>query len=121
MKETNSLRRLLRASFILCGVLAAQDTFAQVCPPGQYPVVGQGWNYCAPTKISDLPPGLFGPHQSAVIDGNPSLRTFLKASWVHQWTKVVQARPNKSQQQIAGKKGALRVKFRSQLEIGASL
>lgn len=27
---------------------------AQGCPPGQYPVVGQGWNYCAPAPNASL-------------------------------------------------------------------
>lgn len=41
-------KRLLYCLLILIianlwGIAAAQG-----CPPGQYPVVGQGWNYCAP-------------------------------------------------------------------------
>ena len=27
-------------------------SFAQDCPPGQYPVAGQGWNYCAPAPAA---------------------------------------------------------------------
>jgi Domain of unknown function (DUF4189) len=42
---TKHSRRLLFA--LLCLAVSLQAA-AQGCPPGQYPVAGQGWNYCAP-------------------------------------------------------------------------
>lgn len=41
---TRQIREILPLLFFVASLQAA----AQGCPPGQYPVAGQGWNYCAP-------------------------------------------------------------------------
>ena len=41
------LKCYLPAIVLLVALLTIQCATAQGCPPGQYPVVGQGWNYCA--------------------------------------------------------------------------
>jgi hypothetical protein len=46
----NLALRLMLTAFVLVTPLFAA---AQGCPPGQYPVAGQGWNYCAPVPGAD--------------------------------------------------------------------
>lgn len=41
------------------GVVSAQGG----CPPGQYPVSGEGWNYCAPIPVYDQSPTSSQPEQ----------------------------------------------------------
>lgn len=55
--------------------LGMATAHAQACPPGQYPVVGQGWNYCAPapgaeqsTTPTPPPPAWRSRWQSIVTD-----------------------------------------------------
>lgn len=43
------MKRSLRVLILFFAIAAPSAAFAQGCPPGQYPVSGQGWNYCAPT------------------------------------------------------------------------
>jgi len=39
---------LIRLLLVLAICIGSCTASAQGCPPGQYPVAGQGWNYCAP-------------------------------------------------------------------------
>lgn len=41
------LTRFVCLFLFLITLGVSMDVGAQSCPPGQYPVVGQGWNYCA--------------------------------------------------------------------------
>lgn len=45
----------IKSLFALALLLIVPSAYAQGCPPGQYPVVGQGWNYCAPVPGSNEP------------------------------------------------------------------
>jgi Domain of unknown function (DUF4189) len=38
----------VKVLLVMCVFGASSAASAQGCPPGQYPVAGQGWNYCAP-------------------------------------------------------------------------
>lgn len=47
----HSFRFYIAVAALVFGPLA----YSQGCPPGQYPVVGQGWNYCAQAPGSAAP------------------------------------------------------------------
>ena len=53
------MKALVRLLLALCTVATPLAALAQGCPPGQYPVAGQGWNYCAPVpgaEQNEAPP-----------------------------------------------------------------
>lgn len=52
MRGYTALKRVILMVLIICLSVTNRNAQAQFCPPGQYPVVGQGWNYCAPTPGS---------------------------------------------------------------------
>lgn len=47
------LKSIARLAVLLFTCVGAALASAQGCPPGQYPVTGQGWNYCAPVPGSN--------------------------------------------------------------------